>query len=110
MCSALSRHEVTMSPETARWLLQLPATAGSGDVERSFRRLARELHPDHGGDSESFRRLLQARAVLHGRVAQARLRPAPVVIVHSGPWWRRLARALLLYVRHRRHPPPPRVR
>ena len=98
-----------MRPETARWLLQLPAGASSRDVERSFRRLARKLHPDHGGDTESFRQLLQARAVLHGGVRGPGSRRAPLIIVHRGPWWRRLPLGLVRYFQRRRNPPPPRV-
>ncbi len=98
-----------MRPDTARWLLQLPSTATSRDVERSFRRLASKLHPDRGGDPESFRQLLQARAVLHGGVHGTGGRRAPPIIVHRRPWWRRLPGELLDYVQRRRNPPPPRV-
>lgn len=98
-----------MSPDTARSLLQLSTTATPRDVERSFRRLARERHPDHGGDVESFRRLLQARAVLHAPGGGSPRRRPPVIVVHRGPWWRQLARALLDVVERHRNPPPPRV-
>ncbi len=98
-----------MRPDTARRLLQLPSAASSRDVEHSFRRLARKLHPDHGGDTESFRLLLQARAVLHGGVPGTEGRRAPLIIVHRGPWWRRLPCGLLRYIQRRRNPPPPRV-
>lgn len=97
-----------MSPESARCLLQLPPTATFDDVERSFRRLARERHPDHGGDTESFRRLLQARAVLQAPEHSQRPR-TPLIVVHRGPWWQRLARTLLDFVERRRNPPPPRA-
>jgi hypothetical protein len=98
-----------MSPETARSLLQLPATATPDDVERAFRRLAQERHPDHGGEAESFCRLLQARAVLHDAGLPPSQLRAPVIVVHRGPWWRRLRRALLHCVYRRRNPPPSRV-
>ncbi len=98
-----------MRPDTARSLLQLPSTASSRDVERSFRRLARTLHPDHGGDTESFRQLVQARAVLLGGVPGAGGRRAPLIVVHRSPWWKRLPRGLLDYIQRRRNPPPPRV-
>ncbi|HEV2808912.1 MAG TPA: J domain-containing protein [Acidimicrobiales bacterium] len=98
-----------MRPETARSLLQLPSTASSRDIERSFRRLARKLHPDQGGDTEAFRQLLQARAVLHGGVHGTGGRRAPLIIVHRGPWWRRLPLGFVRYIQRRRNPPPPRV-
>ncbi|MBW3547464.1 MAG: J domain-containing protein [Actinobacteria bacterium] len=98
-----------MRPDTARWLLDLPSTASSRDVERSFRRLARKLHPDQGGDTESFRQLLLARAVLRGGIPGTAGRRTPLIIVHRGPWWRRLPCGLLRYLQRHRNPPPPRV-
>lgn len=41
-------------------MLQLPGTADGDDVKRAYRRLAREHHPDLGGDSATFHRLRQA--------------------------------------------------
>lgn len=38
-------------------VLRLPPSAGTDDVKRAYRRLARVLHPDHGGDSERFHEL-----------------------------------------------------
>lgn len=99
-----------MSPQTARRLLQLSTTATPTDVDRSFRRRARALHPDRGGDTEAFRQLVHARAVLHGLDGDAGSSRAPLLVVHRGSWWTRLSRALLDVVERRRHPPPPRVR
>lgn len=98
-----------MSPETARLLLGLPATARPEDAERSFRRLAHELHPDLGGDDEAFCRLLQARAVLREQEPGKGRRRTPLIVVHRGPWWRRLLRTLLDYAERRRNPAPRRV-
>ncbi|HSK22404.1 MAG TPA: J domain-containing protein [Egicoccus sp.] len=41
-------------------ILQLSGTAGDDDIKRAYRRLAREHHPDRGGDSGTFHRLQQA--------------------------------------------------
>lgn len=45
---------------------------GSSDreIERAFRKAARRLHPDVGGDPAKFRALLEARNFLLGRAAQ----------------------------------------
>ena len=41
-------------------MLQLSGTADGDDIKRAYRRLAREHHPDLGGDSATFHRLRQA--------------------------------------------------
>ena len=41
----------------ARRVLGVPATAGADAVKRAYRRLAREHHPDRGGDPDTFHRL-----------------------------------------------------
>ncbi len=41
-------------------VLALASTADAADVKRAYRRLAREHHPDHGGDPELFHELQQA--------------------------------------------------
>lgn len=41
-------------------MLQLSGTADGEDVKRAYRRLAREHHPDRGGDSATFHQLQQA--------------------------------------------------
>ena len=43
-------------------VLGLPPTATSAQVKASYRRLARQRHPDAGGDEESFRVLKEAAA------------------------------------------------
>jgi len=40
--------------------LGLPAHAGKADIRRRFRELAKQQHPDVGGDTDQFVRLLQA--------------------------------------------------
>jgi hypothetical protein len=40
--------------------LDLPPTADAEEVKRAYRRRVKDVHPDHGGDSESFRRLRDA--------------------------------------------------
>ena len=43
--------------------LGLDATATADDVRRAYRRLARETHPDHGGDAERFHAVSNAYSV-----------------------------------------------
>ena len=49
-----------MDPEVAFDFLSLTPDASMRDARRSFRRIARELHPDRGGDAESFHLLEEA--------------------------------------------------
>ena len=86
----------------ARILLALPPVHDSADVEAAFRRLARDTHPDHGGDAERFKVLAESRRVL--------LSPSPspkgtVVVVDDG---HRLLR-LVARVRRFGSRKPPRV-
>lgn len=46
--------------EEALRVLDLPASADARTVKRAYRRLAREHHPDLGGDPTTFHRLQQA--------------------------------------------------
>lgn len=57
-------------------VLALASTADTHDVKRAYRRLAREHHPDHGGDPELFHELQQAFERL---VGDDTVPPAPVV-------------------------------
>jgi molecular chaperone DnaJ len=41
--------------------LGLGLEASAPDVVRAFRRRAMEVHPDHGGDPEAFKRLVRVR-------------------------------------------------
>lgn len=57
----------------------------------------------------AFHQLLEARAVLQQtRYGQDRAR-SPVVVVHRGPWWRRLRWAVLQFILRRVKPSSPRV-
>lgn len=47
----------SLSPQEARRLLGVPASAGPVTLKRAYRRLAREHHPDRGGDPDTFHRL-----------------------------------------------------
>jgi len=40
--------------------LGLPVTASEQEVKEAYRRRAKEIHPDHGGDEEAFRNLQEA--------------------------------------------------
>jgi len=42
--------------------LGLPTTASADEVKAAYRRRVKDVHPDHGGDSESFKRLQDAYA------------------------------------------------
>jgi len=42
--------------------LGLPPTADTDEVKAAYRRRVKNVHPDHGGDSESFKRLQDAYA------------------------------------------------
>lgn len=44
-----------------RGVLGLRGRVGAADIDRAYRRLAREAHPDAGGDPERFRALTAAR-------------------------------------------------
>ena len=47
--------------------LKLPPHAGMDAIKRSFRELAQEHHPDHGGDQEEFVKVLDAYERLTGK-------------------------------------------
>jgi hypothetical protein len=52
-----------MDSVTARALLGVHPSADADEIKRAFRRLARTVHPDHGGTDAGFRRLLDAQRV-----------------------------------------------
>jgi hypothetical protein len=58
--------ERTLSPEYH--LLGVKPGATIHEIKTAFRRLSRKHHPDVGGDSEAFRRLVVARNRLLGRL------------------------------------------
>jgi hypothetical protein len=49
-----------LTREEAARVLQLPLTAPTGEVKQAYRRLAREHHPDRGGDPDRFQHLQRA--------------------------------------------------
>lgn len=56
----------SMSRDEAFAVLDLRGDADASEVARAYRRLARELHPDTGGDVEAFHRLQRAYERLTG--------------------------------------------
>ncbi len=74
-----------MSPPLTRTealrVLELPASADAGTVKRAYRRLAREHHPDRGGDPATFHRLQQA----YERLAEDDDRPEPPQVSRGRP-------------------------
>lgn len=44
--------------------LDLPTTADQNEVKSAYRQRIKEVHPDHGGDEESFRRVQEAYATV----------------------------------------------
>ncbi len=60
--------------------LGLDTTANTGDIKRAYRRLAREHHPDVGGDRELFDRLSRAYAALLDQPA-----PEPPAVARGRP-------------------------
>lgn len=52
-------------------VLGVPRDASEDDIKRAYRRKARELHPDSGGDEEAFKELTAAYEVLRNPEARA---------------------------------------
>ncbi|WP_335999532.1 J domain-containing protein [Halorientalis halophila] len=48
--------------EAAHAVLGLPVGAGVADIKRAYREKAKEVHPDHGGDRDEFKRVREAYA------------------------------------------------
>jgi curved DNA-binding protein CbpA len=40
--------------------LGIEASANEGDIKSAFRKKAKQMHPDHGGDPDKFRQLQDA--------------------------------------------------
>lgn len=51
-------------------LLGVPASANAEELKLAFRKRALELHPDHGGEAEGFRKLVDAYAEARRRIAK----------------------------------------
>lgn len=61
------RDDVEPSRESALAALGLSASATEDDVRAAYRERVKSVHPDHGGDIESFRRLREAYTVARDR-------------------------------------------
>ncbi|AQL41777.1 molecular chaperone [Halorientalis sp. IM1011] len=46
--------------EAAHAVLGLPVGAGLDDIKRAYREKVKEVHPDHGGDEDEFKRVREA--------------------------------------------------
>lgn len=57
---AAKRAPKAIEPGSIWELLGVPRSATVAEVKAAYRRRAMELHPDHGGDTATFRRLLAA--------------------------------------------------
>ena len=68
----------------SRAVLGLPLDATRGEAQRAFRRLAKQTHPDAGGDPAAFRVVAGARAALAAVLPADQ--PAETVPVSGRPW------------------------
>lgn len=77
-----------MDQQEALDVLGLRGPADAATVKRAYRRLARELHPDAGGDADQFQRVRTAFETIGGGTAASR-GPAPQERVASVDerWW-----------------------
>lgn len=77
-----------MDEQEARAVLGLPPSADHAAAKRAYRRLARELHPDAGGDADAFHRVRAAYEVV-GSGTSAPSGPAPQARAASVDerWW-----------------------
>src|SRR4051812_36676913 len=75
-----------MTPKQAREVLNAPAGAGEHEIGRAYRAAVKAAHPDHGGDADRLREVIEARRILKamavGRHAfptapRPQARPAP---------------------------------
>jgi hypothetical protein len=64
------------TPQSAWTTLRLAPGASLAEVRKAFRQLARETHPDHGGNADDFRAVQQAYERLVDKVTRIRP-PAP---------------------------------
>jgi hypothetical protein len=58
-------------------VLGLPLDATRGEAQRAFRHLAKQTHPDAGGDPAAFRAVASAWAELGTLLPRDRRRPTP---------------------------------
>ena len=65
-----------MQDQEARAVLGLPLDATRGEAQRAFRRLAKQTHPDAGGDPSAFRAVAGAWAELETTLPLEPCRPA----------------------------------
>ena len=72
----MKRESGAMTAGQARKLLGLPSGADADTVSRAFRTAVKSAHPDHGGDPERLRRVIEAHRVLKSLV-EAKLAFAP---------------------------------
>jgi curved DNA-binding protein len=74
----MKRESGAMTAGQAQKLLGLPSGADEAAVSRAFRIAVKSSHPDHGGDPERLRRVIEAHRVLKS-LAEAKLAfpPAP---------------------------------
>jgi hypothetical protein len=70
-----------------RAVLGLPLDATRGEAQRAFRRLAKQTHPDAGGDAAAFRAVAGAWAHLGPELPPAppTLAPSPHVLAYRAP-------------------------
>lgn len=58
-----------VDPEAAAHsVLGVPASAPAAEIKRAYREKVLEVHPDHGGDRDEFRRVREAYATVTGDV------------------------------------------
>ena len=65
-----------MQDQDPRVVLGLPLDANRAEAQRAFRRLAKQTHPDAGGDPAAFRAVTGAWAQLGPVLPHERRRPA----------------------------------
>jgi curved DNA-binding protein len=75
-----------MTPKQAREVLNAPAGAGEHEIGKAYRAAVKAAHPDHGGDADRLREVIEAHRILKamavGRHAfptapRPQARPAP---------------------------------
>jgi hypothetical protein len=83
----LGRLRTGMGPSPALTALGLAPTASLDDVERAYRELAKQAHPDRGGNVEQFKRLQtiyeQAKRQAARRGGSSAQKPQPVAATND---------------------------